>query len=60
MIVSGCGGLPSSQQNYTPVILIVRTELEPLLAELLDVCLEDGERKRVERQYVLSVLGLAI
>jgi hypothetical protein len=32
------------------VILVVRAELAPLLVELLDVRLEDGERERVERQ----------
>jgi hypothetical protein len=38
----------------------LRPEVPPLLVELLDVCLEDGQGERVERQDVLSVLGLAV
>jgi hypothetical protein len=42
------------------VILILRPELAPLLVQPLDVRLQRGQRERVERQYVLSVLGLAV
>jgi hypothetical protein len=42
------------------VILVVLAEVAPLLVELLDVRLEDGQGERVERQDVLSVLGLAV
>jgi hypothetical protein len=42
------------------VIVVLRPEVPPLLVELLDVCLEDGQNERVERQDVLSVLGLAV
>jgi hypothetical protein len=31
------------------VIVVVRAEVAPLLVELLDVCLEDGQSERVER-----------
>jgi hypothetical protein len=42
------------------VILVVRTELAPLLVESFDLCLERGQRERVERQDMLSVRGLAV
>jgi predicted dehydrogenase len=42
------------------VIVIPRPELPPLLLELLDMCLEGGQVKRVERQDVLGVFGLAV
>jgi len=42
------------------VIVVLRPEVPPLLVELLDVCLEDGQGERVERQDVLGVLGLAV
>ena len=42
------------------MIVVVLAEVAPLLVELLDVCLEDGQGERVERQDVLSVLGLAV
>jgi hypothetical protein len=49
--------LPAEQHA---VIEVVRPEFAPLLVELLDVHLQGGERERVERQDVLSVLGLAV
>jgi hypothetical protein len=42
------------------VIVVLRAEVPPLLVELLDVCLEDVQGEWVERQDVLSVLGLAV
>ena len=49
--------LPAEQHA---VIVVVRPEFAPLLVELLDVRLQRGQRERVERQDVLSVLGLAV
>jgi hypothetical protein len=42
------------------VIVVPRPEVPPLLLELLDVCLEDGQGERVEHQDVLGVFGLAV
>jgi hypothetical protein len=49
--------LPAEQHA---VIVVVRPEFAPLFVELLDVHLQGGQRKRVERQDMLSVLGLAV
>jgi hypothetical protein len=42
------------------VILVVRSELGPLLVEHRDVLLQRCAGERVKRQDVLSVLGLAV
>lgn len=49
--------LPAEQHA---VIVVVRPEVTPLLVELLDMQLQGGQRERVERQEMLSVLGLAV
>ena len=42
------------------MILVVRAELAPFVVEPFDVCLQRGQRERVEGQDVLSILGLAV
>jgi len=42
------------------MIAVLRAEVPPLLPELLDVCLEDGQGERVERQEVLGLFGFAV
>jgi hypothetical protein len=59
-MVSGVGRPAVRPAEQHAVILVVLAEVAPLLVELLDVRLEDGQGERVERQDVLSVLGLAV
>jgi hypothetical protein len=42
------------------MILVVRAELAPLPGRAFDVRLQRGQRERVGRQDVLSILGLAV
>ena len=59
-VISCPSVLASWRSERHAVIVVVRPEFALLLVELLDVHRRGGQRERVERQDVLSVLGLAV